>query len=76
MILPEQARPLGDDLSEAPPAPRHNDRHEAAALAEVLQVLKHHPWVVWIAPQNSGVTRGSHGGSPGRDAGRRAVYGS
>jgi hypothetical protein len=29
VILPEQARPFGDNLAEAPPAPRHNDRHEA-----------------------------------------------
>jgi hypothetical protein len=32
VILPEQARPFGDDLPEAPPAPRHNDRPEEAEL--------------------------------------------
>lgn len=53
----EQAGLFGDDLPEAPPAPRVNDRREAAALAEVLQVLKHHPLVAWVERQNSGVVR-------------------
>lgn len=35
---PEQVALFGDDLPEAPPAPRVNDRPEAAALAEALQV--------------------------------------
>jgi len=46
VILPEQARPFGDNLAEAPSAPRHNDRIEAIALAEVLQMLRHHRWLV------------------------------
>ena len=52
----EQA-PLFDDLPPAAPAPIHNDRPEAAVLAEVLQVLKHHPLVAWVERQNSGVAR-------------------
>lgn len=39
---PEQVA-LFADLPEAPPAPRSNDRREAAALAEVLQALRHQP---------------------------------
>lgn len=54
---PEQDALFGDDLPEAPPAPRVNDRPEAAALAEVLQALKHHPLVAWVERQNSGVAR-------------------
>jgi hypothetical protein len=54
---PEQVALFGDDLPEVPPAPRVNDRPEAAALAEVLQVLKHHPLVAWVERQNSGVAR-------------------
>ena len=42
---------------DAPPLPRTNDRPEAAALAEVLKVLRHHPAVAWIERQNSGVAR-------------------
>ncbi len=54
---PEQVALFGDDLPEAAPAPRVNDRPEAAALAEVLQVLQHHPLVAWANRQNSGVAR-------------------
>ncbi|MCM8623267.1 MAG: VRR-NUC domain-containing protein [Candidatus Accumulibacter sp.] len=54
---PEQAALFGDDIPQAAPAPRANDRPEAAALAEVLQVLKHHPVVAWVERQNSGVAR-------------------
>jgi hypothetical protein len=39
---------LFDDMPEAPPAPRVNDRLEAAALAEVLKALRHHPLVAWV----------------------------
>lgn len=53
---PEQVA-LFADLPEAQPASRANVRHEAAALAEVLQVLKHHPLVAWCERQNSGVAR-------------------
>jgi len=53
---PKQAR-LFDDLPEVPPVPRVNARPEAAALAEVLQVLRHHPLVAWAERQNSGVAR-------------------
>ena len=53
---PEQAA-LFADLPEAPPAPRVNDRPEAAALAEVVQALRHHPLVAWCERQNSGVAR-------------------
>lgn len=56
MSRPEQVA-LFDDMQEAPPAPRHNALPEAAALAEVLQVLRHHPLVAWAERQNSGVAR-------------------
>ena len=36
---------------------RTNDRPEAAALAEVLQVLKHHPLVAWCERQNTGAAK-------------------
>lgn len=36
---------------------RTNDRPEAAALAEVLQVLKHHPTVAWCERQNTGAAK-------------------
>jgi hypothetical protein len=36
---------------------RTNNRPEAAALAEVLRVLRHHPAVAWVERQNSGVAR-------------------
>ncbi|MBL8406882.1 MAG: VRR-NUC domain-containing protein [Candidatus Accumulibacter sp.] len=48
---------FGDDIPQAAPVPRANDRPEAAALAEVLQVLRHHPLVAWVERQNSGVAR-------------------
>jgi len=54
---PEQDSLFADDIPEAPPAPRRNDRPEAAALAEVLQALRHHPLVAWANRQNSGVAR-------------------
>lgn len=53
---PEQDSLFADDIPEALP-PRHNDRPEAAALAEVLQALRHHPLVAWAERQNSGVAR-------------------
>ena len=56
MSRPAQSA-LFADLPEAPPASRRNDRPEAAALAEVLQTLKHHPLVAWVERQNSGVAR-------------------
>ena len=56
MSRPAQAA-LFADLPEAPPAPRANDRPEAAALAEVLQVLRHHPLVGWANRQNSGMAK-------------------
>lgn len=54
---PEQTTLFADEIPEAAPAPRVNDRREAAALAEVMQVLKHHPAVAWCERQNSGVAR-------------------
>ena len=54
---PEQTALFADEIPEAAPTPRVNDRLEAAALAEVMQVLKHHPAVAWIERQNSGVAR-------------------
>ncbi|MEF8701533.1 MAG: VRR-NUC domain-containing protein [Candidatus Accumulibacter sp. UW20] len=54
---PEQVALFDDEIPEAPPAPRVNDRLEAAALAEVLKTLKHHPLVAWAERQNSGVAR-------------------
>jgi hypothetical protein len=57
MSRPEQAALFGDEIPEAAPLPRVNDRGEAAALAEVMQVLKHHPAVAWCERQNSGVAR-------------------
>lgn len=42
---------------DAPPLPRTTDRPEAAALAEVLKALRHHPCVAWVERQNSGVAR-------------------
>lgn len=45
------------------PAPRHNDRPESAALAEVLQALRTHPAVAWCERMNSGahVVQGTAG---------------
>ncbi len=69
MSRPEQVA-LFADLPEAPPASRVNDRPEAAALAEVLKALKHHPLVAWVERQNSGVARKGiipHGARQDRD---------
>lgn len=43
----------GEPLPEAP-APRTNNRPEAAALLEVLKALRSHPSVAWCERQNSG----------------------
>lgn len=40
-----------------PTVPRHNDRPEAAALLEVLKVLRNHPAVAWCERQNSGAIK-------------------
>jgi hypothetical protein len=56
-MRPEQVALFGDDLPEAPPVPRHNDRPEATSLAELLQVLRYHSLVAWVEHQNSGVAR-------------------
>ncbi|MFZ4538620.1 hypothetical protein [Propionivibrio sp.] len=37
--------------------PRTNDKPEAAAMAEVLQVLRHHPRVAFIERQNTGAAK-------------------
>jgi hypothetical protein len=42
---------------EAAPAKRTNDRPEAAALLEVLKVLRHHPAVAWCERQNTGAAK-------------------
>jgi len=42
---------------ESPTTKRTNNKPEAAALAEVLRVLRHHPAVAWVERQNSGVAR-------------------
>ena len=42
---------------DASPLPRANDRPEAAALAEVVKALRHHPGVAWVERQSSGVAR-------------------
>ena len=42
---------------ESPTTGRTNNRPEAAALAEVLRVLRHHPAAAWVERQNSGVAR-------------------
>lgn len=36
---------------------RTNDRPEAAALLEVLKVLRHHPAVAWCERQNTGAAK-------------------
>jgi len=46
----------GDALPEKP-APRKNERPEAAALVEVLKALRGHPAVAWCERQNSGATK-------------------
>mgnify|MGYP007060374987 CR=1 FL=1 len=53
----EQAPLPFDDLPPQALPPRHNERPEAAALAEVLQALRLHPAVAWVRRQNSGVAR-------------------
>ena len=42
---------------ESEPIPRTNDRPEAAALVEVLKVLRNHPAVAWCERQNSGAAK-------------------
>jgi hypothetical protein len=42
---------------ESAPMSRTNDRPEAAALAEVLKVLRNHPAVAWCERQNTGAAR-------------------
>jgi hypothetical protein len=38
-------------------AKRTNDKPEAAALMEVLKVLRHHPAVAWVERQNTGAAK-------------------
>ncbi len=45
---------LGDTIA---PTKRTNDRHEAAALCEVLKALKAHPAVAWSERMNSGAAK-------------------
>lgn len=54
---PQSQTALFGDLPPEQPAPRKNDRPEAAALLEVLRALRAHPAVAWVERQNSGVTR-------------------
>lgn len=42
---------------ESAPMPRTNDRPEAAALVEVIKVLRNHPTVAWCERQNSGAAK-------------------
>ncbi|MFZ4539680.1 VRR-NUC domain-containing protein [Propionivibrio sp.] len=42
---------------EITPTPRKNRKPEAAALAEVLKVLKNHPKVAFVERQNTGVAK-------------------
>lgn len=42
---------------DAAPSPRTNDRPEAAALVEVLKVLRNHPAVAWCERQNTGAAK-------------------
>ena len=42
---------------EPEPMPRTNDRPEAAALVEVLKVLRNHPAVAWCERQNTGAAK-------------------
>ena len=42
---------------ESEPIPRTNDRPEAAALVEVLKVLRNHPAVAWCERQNTGAAK-------------------
>jgi hypothetical protein len=41
-------------FGETQSRPRRNDRPEAAALVEVMKVLRNHPAVAWCERQNSG----------------------
>ena len=43
--------------NETAPIPRTNDRPEAAALVEVLKVLRNHPAVAWCERQNTGAAK-------------------
>ncbi len=45
---------LGDTIA---PTKRTNDRHEAAALCEVLKALKAHPAVSWCERMNTGAAK-------------------
>ena len=38
-------------------AKRTNDKPEAAALVEVLKVLRHHPAIAWAERQNTGAAK-------------------
>ena len=42
---------------ESEPTPRTNNRPEAAALVEVLKVLRNHPAVAWCERQNTGAAK-------------------
>jgi VRR-NUC domain len=42
---------------ESVPAPRTNERHEAAALVEVLQALRGNHSVAWVERQNTGAAK-------------------
>ena len=42
---------------ESEPIPHTNDRPEAAALVEVLKVLRNHPAVAWCERQNTGAAK-------------------
>lgn len=42
---------------ENAPAHRTNERHEAAALVEVLQALRGNPAVAWVERQNTGAAK-------------------
>lgn len=52
-------KPLQSSMFDGDPQPAHrtNDRPEAAALAEVLQVLRHHPDVAFVERMNTGAAR-------------------
>ena len=42
---------------DSAPTRRTSDRPEAAALVEVLKVLRNHPSVAWCERQNSGAAK-------------------
>jgi len=50
---PTQAALFGEQSDRA----RRNDKPEAAALCEVLKVLRNHPAVAWAERQNSGAMK-------------------